>query len=455
MLKPVVLKNGLIVLRFPKSSTNVFLCGFVTKTGSAVEPNNFPRGIAHLVEELFWCGTDKYPSKRALNTLVEGIGGRFESFTELHLTHYYLSSPYYHQKQAVSFLAEIIQHSYFDAKDLESQKIANINDIKEMEESFAEESSQLALNNLYGETGLGLPVHGSIETLIPVTQKDVREFLSRQYNPSRSYLVLAGNFDSKTILQTVEQHWSLWQPKAQTPYEIDEPNLENLGTFPRVLYKQRGIPTTHLVVSFLLENGLRPNELIAPNSVEEKSDTEIQKILNRFLQKTAVLFLLNTVLGQGLSSRLWTKGVEEEMFFESVHSEIIRFQQTGFLKIWGEAENSQFTFALESVLSVLEALKKTTISINELNKAKEQLKGILLMEHESLLSLVVWKVENLIGTGLTFELEDLLYKIDEVETIQVRDLANELFSLDRLFITTLGTAKQTKLVEKLINKFLA
>lgn len=454
MLKPVVLKNGLTILRFPRPGSNIFLCGFVVKTGSAVEPVNFSRGISNLVEKMFWSGTDQYPSKRALNTFAEGIGGQFESFTEPHLSHYYLLTPHYHQKPAVSFLADIIQHSYFDSKDLENQKTANIESIKEMEESFAEESAQLALNNLYGETGLGLPVQGSIESLIPITQRDVREYLAKQYNPSRSYLVLAGNFDSKSILQTVEQYWSLWQPKSQPPVDIVEPTIEDLGAFPRVLYKQRGIPTTHLVVSFLLDSGVRPPQLLAPNSLEEKSESEIQKILDKYLQQTAILLLLNTVLGTGLSSRLWVKGVEEEMFFEKIQSEVIRFTQSGFLKISGEAENSQFTFALESVLSVLEALKKTTISINELNKAKEQLKGNLLMEQEFIFRSVVWQVKNLLGTGLTYELEDLLYKIDEVETIQIRDLANELFTLDRLFITTLGTAKQTKLVEKLINKFL-
>lgn len=454
MLKPVVLKNGLTVLRFPKPSSNIFLCGFVVKTGSAIEPDNFPGGISHLVEKMFWCGTDKYPSKRALNTLVEGMGSTFESFTELHLTHYYLSAPYYHQRQAISALAEVIQHSYFDAKDLEVQKNFNIQKLKDQEDFFASESAQLALSNLYEETGLGLPVQGTIETLIPINQRDVRDYLARQYQPNRAYLVLAGNFDSKTVLSTVEQHWSMWQPKSQNAVDLIEPSIESLGTFPRVLYKQRGIPTTHLVVSFVLDKGNRPIEITQQGAIEEKTDLELKKILDKHLSGMAVLLLLNTVLGKGLSSRLWTKGVEEELFFDKIQSEVVQFNQTGFLKISGETENSQFTFALESVLSVLEALKKTTISMGELNKAKEQLKGTLLMDQESLMNSVTWQVQNLISTGLTFELDDLLYKIDEVETNSLRDLAVDLFSLDRLFITTLGTAKQTKLVEKLINKFL-
>ncbi len=454
MLKPVVLKNGLTVLRFPKTSSNAFLCGFVVRTGSAVEPANFPRGISHLIEKLFWCGTDRYPSKRALNTLIEGMGSIFESFTELHSTSFYLTSPYYHQKQAVSVLAEIIQHSYFDFKDIEKQKKQIIEQIKNLEDSFDKESYQLSLNNLYGETGLGLPVHGSIESIIPISQRDIREYLAKQYQPSRSYLVLAGNFDSKGILQTADQYWSMWQPKSQPSVDLVEPSFDELGSFPRVLYKQRGIPTTHLVVSFVLDRGLCPPEITQNSPLESKTEVEVGKILDKHLTQTAILLLLNTVLGTGMSSRLWTKGVEEEMFFEKIQSEVIQFNQTGFLRIYGETENSQFTFALESVLAALEALKKTTMSINELNKAKEQLKGNLLLQQESLFNWVNWQVKNILTSGLNFELENLLYKIDEIDTTDIRDFANSLFTLDRLFITTLGTAKQTKLVEKLINKFL-
>ena len=169
----------------------------------------------------------------------------------------------------------------------------------------------------------------------------------------------------------------------------------------------------------------------------------------------AKLYLLNTVLGTGFSSRLWIKGVEEEMFFEDVQSELVLFKHTGFLKIYGATENSQFTFALESILSVLEGLKKTTMSITELNKAKEQLKGNLLIDNESLVNYTKLQVKNLILSDYIWDLEKLLYKIDEIDTTDIRNLANQIFALDNLFLTILGTAKQTRLVEKLIQKFLA
>jgi len=456
MLKPVLLKNGLTVLRFPKIPSNIFLCGFVVKTGSLVEAGNFPQGISNLLRTMFWCGTDRYPSKRALNTLIESIGSTFFSEVDFHSTSFYLVSPYYHQKQAVSILAEIIQHSYFDTKDLEVQKRRILDLIKKSEDSFTEECAQLSLNNLYGDTGLGLPILGTIESLLAITQEHIYEYLARQYQPSKAYLILGGNFDNKTILPTIDQYWSIWQPKSQPTIDLFEPKIEDLGNFPRVLYKQRGIPTTHLMVNFVLPQGLAIKNSLSESGLEKKPDSEeSEQLLEEKLFWLAKLYLLNTVLGTGFSSRLWVKGVEEEMFFEDVQSELVLFKHTGFLKIYGATENSQFTFALESILSVLEGLKKTTMSITELNKAKEQLKGNLLIDNESLVNYTKLQVKNLIFSDYIWDLEKLLYKIDEIDTTDIRNLANQIFSLENLFLTILGTAKQTRLVEKLIQKFLA
>lgn len=122
MLKPVTLKNGLTILRLPQNNTKLFTVGFVANTGTAIEKDNYPLGISHLVERMFWCGTDKHPSKRSLNSALEAIGGNYISITGHELTEYYITVPEQHQFKAVSMLAEIIQHSYFDSNDLEREK---------------------------------------------------------------------------------------------------------------------------------------------------------------------------------------------------------------------------------------------------------------------------------------------------------------------------------------------
>jgi predicted Zn-dependent peptidase len=472
MLKPIILKNGLTILRLPKSSSNVFLAGFVASTGSAVEEGYFPQGISHLVGRLFWRGTDKHPGVRNLNLALENMGGDFYSRTNHELTQFYLTVPAYHQFKAISMLAEVIQHSYFEERDIDREKKALVEKIKQVEEGASSELDKLSISNLYQNHSLGLNTEGTIDSILSITQENILEYLAHQYRPDKSFLVLSGNFDSKAAVELVEQEWNFWNPRTKKFIEPLPFVTDDAGVLPRLSYRQRGLPQTGLAVGFLLEGGLQPHlpedEPVVieskntgkkdetkpdkPNDKEVEADTK--KLLDEMLTDWSKLLVLNCVLGDGLSSRLWTKTVDEEMFFATIKSRLNLFRTTGFLDIGGVTDNSQFTFALESIFSVLESLKKTTVSINELAKAKEYIKGKLLVSQEDLLTATIWQMEHLIGSGLTFELSDLLQKIDKVDTASLRSLALDLFVPSRMALTTLGTAKETRLVEKLIKKYL-
>ncbi len=452
MLKPVVLKNGLTVLKFPKPGSNIFLTGFIASTGSAMEEGYFPQGISHLVERMFWCGTDKHTSTRSLNLTLEGMGGNFTSQVNQELTQFYLTVPSYHQFKAASMLAELIQRSYFDARDLDREKRNIVEELKDFEETLESDHTRLALSNLYAKYNLGFPIEGTIDSVMSISHEDVQEYIAHQYRPDKSFLVIAGNFDNKSIMELIEQEWNYWNPRLKKHIEPFEFHKEDIGELPRVVYRQRGFAQTQLVFGFLLDEGMQSPALAKQE--ENPLNVDTKAILDKMLIKWADLLILNTILGQGLSSRLWAKGVEEELLFNKIYSEVVRFRATGLLQIAGSIDNSQFSFGLESILSVLEALKKTTVSINELSKAKEYLKGKLILSHEDLLGATSWQVENLIGSELTFELDDLLEKIDRVEAPAIRSLASDLFTAERMTITTLGTAKETRLVDKLIRKYL-
>ncbi len=456
MLKPITLKNGLTIIRLPKANSTTFLVGFAVATGSSVEEGYFPQGISYLIERLFWCGTDKHPSTRSLNLTLEGMGGNFTSLTNQETSQYYLLVPSYHQHKAVSMLAEVIQRSFFEAKDIEKEKKLIIERIKEFEDTY-ELDNQLALTNLYQGHSLRMPVRGTLDSILAIQEEEVLEYLAHQYRPDKSFLILAGNFDNKGLVELVEQEWNFWNPRTKKFLEPMEFHSEDVGELPRVVYRQRGTAQTQLVVGFLLDHGLQHFKLTNKLDSEE-ADPDNQPdpavVLEETLQYWAELLVLNTIIGQGLSSRLWSKAVEEEMLFSAIQSDLVRFKDTGYLQIMGLTDNTQFSFALESILSVIEALKKTTVSINELAKAKEFLKGKLILEQEDLLSGTLWQIENLLGTELTFSLDDLIEKINHVEAPNLRALASSLFQANKMIISTLGPAKETRLVEKLIKKYL-
>jgi predicted Zn-dependent peptidase len=454
MLKPIILKNGLTVIKLPKTSSKMFITGFVTLSGSAQENENFPQGMSRFVEKLFRYGTDKHPSAKNLTTALEGIGADYFSKTNQELTQHYISVPSNHQYKAVSMLAEIIQHSYFDQKDIEREKNSTVEYLK-MFENTDGKGSPLALSNLYINHSLGLPVEGSIETLTSIKKTDVDNYMFHQYHTNRSYVIIAGNYDNKTLMDLVDQEWAYWNPKNRRFVEPAEFNYADAGVLPRIQYRQRGLPYTELVISFLLDEGMKPKyEQNPTEDTKELTDGEIDELKDRKLQLDAELMVMNTILGQGFSSRLWSKGVEEEMFFNSISSDLIKFQNTGYLQIQGKTENAQFTFALECIFAALDSLKQTTVSINELAKAKEYLKGRLIMESENILASTLWQIETMLSSSLIYDIDDLISKINKVEASSIRARALDLFIPQRMAITTLGTAKETRLVDKLISKYI-
>jgi predicted Zn-dependent peptidase len=453
MLKTTKLKNGLTIIKIPKPASGVFIIGFVVSSGSQIEDGYFPQGISHLVERLFWCGTDKHPSTRSLNLTLESIGGNFYSLTNQESTQFYLTVPFYNQYKATSMLSEILQRSYFGSQDVDSEKKFIIERLKQDIDNQSFEAQDSALSNLYQNSSIGFSVKGSVESVSAISHEAVLEYLSRQYQPSKSYLILGGNFDNKGLMELIEQEWGIWNPKNKKFIEPMPFQESEVGQLPRISYRQRASFKSDLVFSFLLDEGFEPNLLLESKKPENQIyDDKI--IFENKLKDWATILLLNTILGRGLSSRLWLKTIDEEMLFETISSDIIRFKSTGCLQISGITDNTQFSFALESVLSVLEGLKKTTVSINELAKAKAYLKGKFIMEHENLLTEISWYVEQFVSSSLNFSIEELLERVEAVEAPEIRNLAGHLFVPQKLSITSVGTTKETRLIDKLIAKYL-
>jgi predicted Zn-dependent peptidase len=453
MLKPTTLKNGINIVRIPKSNCNTVVVGLVVETGSSVEEGYFPQGISHLVERIFWRGTYKHPSSKHLNLALESVGGSFYSFTTQETIQFYITVPVANQYKAISFLAEIIQRSYFDARDVENEKKILIEEQKKISQNMDQEILDISLANLYSSSSLGLPVNGFIESINHIEHAQVLDYLAHQFVPDKTTIVLAGNFDSKRNMELLEQEWSIWNPKTKKFIEIlmEEEEPRDL---PKIHCRQRGVAQTYLAVNFILDEGLKPGlSEITEEGVEIKIELT-QRIIDSRLQQMAILLVLNCILGQGFSSRLWTKGIEEELLFNKVDSSLIYFSKTSFLSIVANTENLQFSFGLECIMSILDSLKRTAVSINELAKAKEYLKGRVILEHENLLSHVLWQMDNYVNSGIIYEISDILEKIDKVESAQVRSMALDLFVPQRLSISTLGTAKETRLVDKLIKKYL-
>ena len=351
MLKPIVLKNNLTILRLPKSSSRTCVVGFVVATGSSHEFGFFPQGITYVIERMFFRGSSKYPNQRALSLAIESIGGEFESITTEEHIHFYIHAPNQHQNRALSILSEIIQNSIFDPLTLEREKKKIVEEIKFGEEKIQENLSNSVMSDAFPESGLGMPLKGNIDSILSITVEDMQEYLAHQFTNDKSYLILGGNFDNKTLLEKVEQEWLHYNPKnkrfLETP-EITSTQLSEID-FPVISYRQRGLSQTFMMISFLDDK--------MGDKTAEKSSSKTKERITQMVYEG----FLSSLLGEGIASKLWLKVVEDEVLAHFVSSRADQFSVASLFQIQAVVDNSQFTFALESMLSVLESMKKTTV----------------------------------------------------------------------------------------------
>jgi predicted Zn-dependent peptidase len=454
--KTVILKNNLEVILSPHQGSRTTIIGFVVDTGTGVEEGFFPNGINHIVEKLFWFGTDKYTTARQLSVYLEAIGATIHSSVSFESFQIYLEVPDYNASKAITLLADIIQNSHFESSDVENIK----KQLKERYFSSADsvnwnEGRDYLQNYLYWQVEESSQSFLSLESLMSIKREDVLDYIAHQFHPSRCKLVINGNTSSNLqLMELIDQEWSFWNVKNKRFVDCLELRHEEwVLNLPHINYRQRGSYNTEIHFGFLVDSN--PHSRFYDTETGARLDQKsIEKILPQYLLDNAKLMILNQILGTGLSSKLWLKGVEEDMLFSAIGSEFNNLNNLQYIYIYGVSENNQFTFSLESVLGVLENLKRSTISIHEISRAREAIKSKLVMMQDNPLVRTVWETENYLKTGAIIAVEDYIAALTKVQASEIRSISIDIFNPNRLIGFILGTSKETRIVDKLVSKHL-
>ena len=455
MLKPDKLKNDLKVLKIHKPASKIVVVGFVVPTGLILEQGIFTPGINYILERLLYNGTEKYPSVRTLSLAVENLGGHMHTFVNLETFQIYLEVPDYNQFKALSLLANIIQNCRFNQNDLEAEK----HNLKELliqnnqEENPGEEGKQYFINKFYINSDVDQANLISLDALMSINREQVIDYFTCQFQPQNACLVISGNFDSDDLGRLIDQEWTYWNPKGFNPVPTLAIRKNTDLILPNITYKQRGRLFTELHMGFLLDSS-PINRFYDSETGDRFEGQTYRKALDEYLLDIARALVLNQILGLGNSSKLWQKTVEEEILFGHINSDLVLMANCNYLRIFGILDHSQFSFGLEALLNVLETMTKNTVSINELSKAKELIKGRLILEHENLLLKTIWEVGNYLATGGAYELDDLLNIVHKIQANEIRTLADNLFRQNKAAVIILGTNKETRVVERLVERYL-
>lgn len=373
-------------------------------SGSRLEKGD-ERGIAHFLEHMLFKGTTSR-SAEAIARAVDSIGGNLDAYTTKEIVSYNTKVLDEHLPVAWDILSDLVLNPVFDESELEKEKGVILEELKMEADNPEYLVHELFSKAVWRNHGLGQPIIGTRQTIQGFDRDMLREYHRRIYVPANMVVTAAGNLEHDLIVGLVEKSLGGMEAGKKLPAP-KPPKLEA----PLIL-KQKKLQQAHLYIG-------APSHPIAHET--------------RFST-----YVLNTILGGGMSSRLFQNIRERQGLAYAVMSEIMAYRDSGYLAIYAGTSAESLTKVVASVMEEFKSLKGELVSEEELRRAKEHLKGSLMLSLESTGSRMSNLARQQIFFGRFFSMEELIEGIEKVSARDVQARAEESFVAEKLSLTVLG-----------------
>jgi len=406
-----VLKNGVRVLTRELPSVRSVSMGVWVAVGARDE---IPAesGLSHFIEHMIFKGTRRRSAYQVAKEF-DAIGGHTNAFTTMETTCYHAKVIDAHMATMVDILTDIFLNSVFDPAEIERERPVIFQEIGMMEDTPEEYVHLLSGEAYWGDNALGRSILGTRENVATFQAEKVTDFFRKYYQPERIVISAAGNVDHRAFVELVSPAFEPIQPGNGTP-----PRQTPSGRS-RIAVHEKDLEQAHIC-------------LAAPGVAT--SDPARYP-----------LALLNTILGGNMSSRLFQEIRERRGLAYSVYSFISSFIDTGMVGAYAGVAPQDTAAATQLLLSEMKRLKTELVSESELQDAKEFTKGSLLLSTESVDNHMVRLAQNEINFERDIPLDEVIEKVEEVSRDSILELAETIFSADRLALTTLGPVSPAEL----------
>ncbi|MFC1994807.1 M16 family metallopeptidase [Chloroflexota bacterium] len=418
MYQKTTLSNGLRLVTATMPHTHSVSLGFSIGTGSRYETDK-QAGISHFIEHLLFKGTTKRPTAKDICTAIEGTGGIINAGTDKELTIYWCKVAQPHFNLALDVLADMLLNSKFDPAEIERERQVIIEEINMCKDSPSQRVAILIDELLWPRHPLGRDITGNKESVADITRDMMLAFLTRNYQPGNAVLAIAGAIQYQEAVTAVSQtlgNWSSQQPSPEYSAYKEQPAR-------RLQIETRDTEQAQLCLALPGLSHLHP--------------------------KRFTLDLLNVILGEGMSSRLFTEIRDKLGLAYSIYSYVEHFQDTGSITISAGVEPKNLRVAIEIILKELAKFKEMTPE-SELTKAKELSKGRLLLRMEDSRSVAGWAGGQEILTRRILSVDEVIAIIDAITAEEIQQLARELFVSEKLRLAIVGPVPQDEPLEELL-----
>ena len=411
-LRRTVLPNGLIVLTERMDHLRSVAMGVWIKSGSrgeAAETN----GISHFVEHMVFKGT-RSRSAQLIAREMDSIGGNLDAFTGKETICFNVKSLADHVPIALDVLADLVLNPVFASNDIERERGVILEEIKIDEDNPDVLVHELFTQNFWKDHPLGKPILGTTATVARLDQPKLLDYHSGRFHAGNMVFSAAGNLDHDLFVQAVGEKFAplhSGQPVGELPAPVSSARI--------LLKNKKALEQVQICLG-----------VPAPRITDES--------------RYATL-ILNTVLGGGMSSRLFQTIREERGMAYSVFSDLSPYRDTGTLCVYAGTSANKALETIDLIMIEFRKLKEELLPDEELTRAKDQLKGNILMGLESSNSRMANLARQEIYFGQFFTAEEIAARIDAVEASQVQAMAQRLFDPERIAVTLLGRLDGIKL----------
>jgi predicted Zn-dependent peptidase len=399
-----VLDNGLRLLTEKMSQVRSVSIGVWLTRGSRHETAE-RGGIAHFVEHMLFKGTGSR-SAEDIAQAIDSIGGQLDAFTAKEYASYYIKVLDEHLPLAIDILSDIVRNPAFTPEDIEREKKVVVEEIKMVEDTPDDLVHELFTQGFWENHALGRPILGTRETVESFDANLLRSYFVNAYTPKNLIISAVGNIEHSRVRELVDEKFGSLAPRNE-PLVDDAPRV-----FPKTLIRNKELEQSHMCVGV---------------------DSYPQKHDDRYAS-----YVLNTLLGGSMSSRLFQNVREKRGLAYAVFSGLSAYRDAGSFTVYAGCSNEAVGQVIDLVVEELKTVKKNAVPQPELQRSKDHLKGSLMLSLESTSSRMSHLARQEIYFDRQFGLDETLAGIEKVTVEDVQRVAGDLFKNGSLAATVLG-----------------
>ena len=400
------LPNGLRVLVSPSTATDSVTVMILVRAGSRYESKS-TNGIAHVLEHMFFKGGDKYPTPRAVAEAIESIGGSFNAFTGNEKVGYYVKVASHKVETAFDVLSDMLFHAQLSQEALDREKGVILEELKMYLDDPRHLASEAFSHQIFGDHPLGWDIIGTPQNIKSFTSQDLRNYQAKFYSSANTVVAVAGNITMAKVKKLIAKYLP-YQPSKKLNHPLPH-KAANTASFKHVI---KDTEQAHLLIGTKTFGGHNKDRYAAA--------------------------LLGTILGGGMSSRLFASVREELSLAYYVGAGHQTYTDTGYFVIQAGVDKTRVDLAIHQIMKELREIAANGVSAIELKKAQEQRIGNLTLSLEVSDEIAYYLGLKWLLYGEVTTPDSVKRQLKAVKPQDIQRLAKKFFTASPLTLTVVG-----------------